>query len=62
MHYHLGLICALCWDFFTTSADTIRQHASSCEALTTKDKDQAEEEESKGNNGDEDDWYLLEEI
>ena len=37
MHYHLGLICALCQDFFTKSADTIRWHASSCEPLTMKD-------------------------
>ena len=29
---------------------------------TMKDKDWAEEEESEGNNGDEDDRYLLEEI
>ena len=62
MHYCLGLICAMCQDFFTTSADTIRWHMSSCEALTMKDKDQAEEEEFKGNSGDEDDGYLLEEI
>ena len=62
MYYHLGLICALCWDFFTTSVDTIRWHVSSCKALTTKDKDWTEEEESKCDNGDEDDGYLLEEI
>ena len=37
MHYCLGLICALCWDFFTTSVDTIRWLASSCESLTMKD-------------------------
>ena len=60
MHCCLGLICALCQDFFVTSVNTIRWHASSCEALPTKDKDQAEKEESKGNNGDEDDRYLLE--
>ena len=62
MHYHLGLIGALCWDFFATSVDTIRWHTTSCESLTTKDKDWEEEEESQGNNGDDDDGYLLEEI
>ena len=62
MHYCLGLICALCWDFFITNVDTIRWHVSSCKALTMKDKDWAEEEESEGNNGNEDDEYLLEEI
>ena len=35
VHYCLGLMCALCWDFFATSADTIRWHTSPCEALTT---------------------------
>ena len=35
---------------------------SSCESLTTKDKDQVKEEESEGDNGDEDDGYLLQEI
>ena len=62
MYYHLGLICALCHDFFATSADTIRWHASSCESLTMKNKDWEEKEESKGDTGDEDDRYLLEEI
>ena len=40
LHYCLGLICVLCWDFFATSLDTMRQQASSCEALTPKDKAQ----------------------
>ena len=62
MHYHLGLTCALCQEFFTTSADSISWHVFSCESLTTKDKDWEEEEESRGNNADEDDGYLLEEI
>ena len=62
IHYHLGLICALCRDFFVMSVDTIRWHASSCEALTTRDIDWEEEEESEGNYGDENDGYLLEEI
>ena len=42
------------------SLDTVRQHVSSCEALTTKDKALGEEEESESNNSNEDDRYLLE--
>ena len=41
--------------------DTMRWHASLCESLTMKDKAQ-QEEESKGDNGNEDDGYLLKEI
>ena len=62
--YHvvnLGLICAWCWDYFATSVDAIRWHSSSCESLTTKDKTWEEEEESKGDIGDVNDGYLLEE-
>ena len=39
----------------------MRQHSSSCESLTTKDKTW-EEEESEGDNGNEDVGYLLEEV
>ena len=62
VHYCLGLICALCQDIFATSADTIKWYVSSCVSLTMKDKDWKEEEESKSNNGDENDRYLLTEI
>ena len=62
VHYCLGLICALCWEYFAMSLDTMRWHASSCETLTTKDKALKEEEESESKNSDEDDGYLLEEI
>ena len=60
VYYHLGLICAWCQDYFAMSVDTMRQHMTSCESLTIKDKAKEEEEESEGNNGDEDDGYLLE--
>ena len=60
VHYCLGLICVLYWDFFVMSSDTMRWHASSCEALTTKDEAQEEEEESEGNNSNKDDRYLWE--
>ena len=62
VHYYLGLICALCQDFFTMSSDTLRWHTSSYESLPMDDKDWQEEEESKGDNVDEDDGYQLEEI
>ena len=61
VHYHLGLICAWCQDYFAMSVDTMRWYLTSCESLTTKDKAQEEEEESEGDNSDEDDGYLLEE-
>ena len=38
----------------------MRQHSSSCEALTTKGKAPEEAEESESNNSNEDDRYLLE--
>ena len=60
VHYHLGLVCILCLDFFATSMDTMRWHASSCKSMATEDKDQEEEEES--DDSDEDDGYLLGEI
>ena len=44
------------------SSDTMRWHISPCEYLTTKDKAQEEEKDSEGDNSDEDDGYLLEEI
>ena len=57
MHYHLGLICTLCMDFFATSMDTMRWH------MAAKDKDWEEQEVFENDdNGDEDDGYLLEEI
>ena len=59
VHYHLGLVCTLCMDFFATSVDTKRWHAHACNSMANKDKDW-EEEESKNDNGDEDNGYLLE--
>ena len=58
IHYHMCLVCTLCMEFFTTSADTLRWHVHACKFMATDDKDQEEEEESKN----EDDGYLLEEI
>ena len=62
MHYCLGLICAVCQDYFAISLDTMGWHLSLCKSLTMKDKAWEEEEESEGDNSDDDDGYLLEEI
>ena len=62
IHYHLGLECVLCLDFFTTSTDTMRWCVPSCKSMATEDKDWEEDEESKDNDDDEDYRYLLEEI
>ena len=56
MLYHLGLVCALCMDFFLTSADAMRWHMHICKSIAAEDNDCEEEEESKNDNdGDEDD-------
>ena len=62
MHYHLGLVCALCVDFFSTSADTMMWYAHICRSITATKVNDWEEEESKNyNDGNKDDDYLLEE-
>ena len=62
MHYHLGLVCALCVDFSSTSADTMQQHAQVCKSITTaKDNDWKEEEYENDDDDDEGDEYLLKE-
>ena len=47
MHYHLGLVCTLCMDFFTASMDTMRWHVHICRSMAAEDRDHKEEEESK---------------
>ena len=62
MHYHLGLVCALCVDFFSSSMDPMRQDTHVCKSITTtKDNDQGEKESENDDDRDEDDDYLLEE-
>ena len=61
MHYHLGMVCALCMDFFWTSKDAMRLHMHVCKSIATKDNDHEEEESKNDDNGDEDNDYLLEE-
>ena len=58
VHYHLGLVCALCLAFFTMSADTMRKQRSCCKAMATGDKDQDEEEVSEDDKSGEDNGYL----
>ena len=62
-HYHLGLICAHCLEYFTTSADTMSCHAHICKSTTAgNDDDYREEEDYKDNdNGDEDDEFMFKE-
>ena len=63
MYYHLGLVCALCMDFFPTNTDSLRWHAHMCKSLTSaKDNDQEEEEYENDDNGNEDYEYLLKEV
>ena len=37
MHYHLGLVCTNCLDFFTTSSDTMQWHALVCKSMAAGD-------------------------
>ena len=39
MDYHLGLVCTLSMDFFTTSMDTMRWHVHICRSMATEDMD-----------------------
>ena len=43
MHYHLGLICAHCLDYFTTSADAMWQHAQLCKSMAAGNDSDREE-------------------
>ena len=61
VHYHLGLVCALCMAFFLTSTDTMLWHVHICKSIATKDNDHKEEESRNDDNSDEDDDYLFEE-
>ena len=60
VHYHLGLVCTLCMDFFATSADTMRWHACICKLMAAEDRE--EEESEIDDDSDEDDGFLLEEF
>ena len=61
IYYHLGLVCALYVEFFTTSADTMRWHTCVCKSIATKDNDHKDKESENIDDSNEDDNYLLEE-
>ena len=50
-HYHLGLVCSQCTEYFTTSADTMCQHSQLCKPVPANDDDDWEEESYNGDNG-----------
>ena len=62
-HIHLGLICARCLDYFTTSTDAMHQHAKLCKPMAAgnNDDDREEEDYKDDDNGDEDDKVMFEE-
>ena len=56
MHYHLGLICTQCLDYFITSTDAMHQHTQLCRSTAAGNNDDREEspldyEEDKNGNG-----------
>ena len=61
MHYHLGLICAHCVDYFTTSTDAMHWHAELCKptAASNDDDDTEEEDYEENDSGDEDDEFMF---
>ena len=63
VHYHLGLICAHCMDYFTTSANAMHQHTKVCKPTTGSDDDDYREEDDYGDddNGDKDDKFMFKE-
>ena len=56
MHYHLGLICAHCLDYFTINAEAMHCHAHVCKPTTvgaSDNDDDREEEDYENNDNDE---------
>ena len=54
MHYHLGLICTHCLDFFPTSSDTMQQHALVCKSMAAGDSNGDREQSPLDYEGDDD--------
>ena len=46
-HYHLGLVCACCLDYFTTNAEAIHHHAYVCKPTTVGASDNGDDRERK---------------
>ena len=63
IHYHLGLICVHCQDYFTSSAEAMHQHPHLHKTMTGSDDDEDSEERDYENNdnGNEDDKFMFEE-
>ena len=65
MHYHLGLICAHCLEYITTSSDAMHQHAQLCKPTAVSDNDNKREDSQPDfeddDNGNEDDEFIFEE-
>ena len=68
MHYHLGLVCVHCLDYFTTNTEAMNHHAHVCKHTTAgaSDDDNREEEDyeddDNGSEGeDEDNKFEFEE-
>ena len=64
-HYHLGLICAHCLDYFTTSADAMHQHTQLCKSTAASNDDDNREESppdyEEDDNSNEDFEFVFEE-
>ena len=57
MHYHLGLICTCCLNYFTMSADAMWWHAQLCKSTVASDNNIREEsppDYEEDDNGDDD--------
>ena len=63
MHYHLGLVCSHCMDYFTTSTDAMCWHAQLCKLVAAgiNDDDQEEEFEDDDNSCKYDDEFAFNE-
>ena len=59
-HYHLGLICNHCIEYFTMSTDAMCWHSQLCKpAPANDDNDQEEESVNDDNGGEYDDKFAL---
>ena len=61
-HYHLGLICGQCLEYFTTSANAMYHHSQLCKPIVTSvnDNDNDWEEESNiDDNGEDDNDFVF---
>ena len=61
MHYHMGLMCTHCVDYFMTSTDAMCWHTHICKSTTSGngDNDRKEEDYEDDDNVDEDDEFMF---